>query len=70
VVYGFDLHVACSCMADSIARDICGSLVGILGNGCSFGMKVDSRMMIAKVGSSEMCDLPLSLCLMPKVKLG
>jgi hypothetical protein len=55
-VYGFGLDVTCSCIAGSIARDICGSWVGILGNGCSFGMKVDSRMMIANVGSSEMCD--------------
>jgi hypothetical protein len=56
MVYGFGLHVACSCMAASIARDIYGSWVGILGDGCCFGMKVDSRIMIAKVGSSEMCD--------------
>jgi hypothetical protein len=56
VVYGFGLHVVCSCMAGSVARDICGSWVGILGDGCSFGAKVDSRIMIVKVGSSEMCD--------------
>jgi hypothetical protein len=56
VVYGFGLHVACSCMAGSTARDIFGSLDGILGNGCSFGMKVDSLMMIGKVDSSEMRD--------------
>jgi hypothetical protein len=56
VVYGFGLHAACSCMASSIARDICGSWVGILGDGCSFGMKVGSRMMIVKVDASGMCD--------------
>jgi hypothetical protein len=56
MVYGFDLLVVCSCIAGSIARDIYGSWVGILSNGCSFGRKVDSMMMIAKVGSSEMCD--------------
>jgi hypothetical protein len=56
VVYGFGLHVACSSMAGSTARDIFGSLDGILGNGCSFGMKVDSLMMIGKVDSSEMRD--------------
>jgi hypothetical protein len=56
VVYEFGLHVVCSCVAGSVARDICGSWVGILGDGCSFGAKVDSRIMIVKVGSSEMCD--------------
>jgi hypothetical protein len=55
-VYGFGLHVACRYMVGSVARDICVSWVGILDDGCSFGMKVDSRMMIAKVGSNEMCD--------------
>jgi hypothetical protein len=56
MVYGFDLLVVCSCIAGSIARDIYGSWVGILSNGCIFGRKVDSMMMIAKVGYSEMCD--------------
>jgi hypothetical protein len=56
VMYGFGLYVVCSCMASSTATDIYGSWVGILGDGCCFGMKVDSRIMIAKVGSSEMCD--------------
>jgi hypothetical protein len=56
VVYGFGLLVAYSCMTDSIARDICGSWVGILGDGCSFGTKVGSRMMIVKVDASRMCD--------------
>jgi hypothetical protein len=56
VVYGFGLLVAYSCMTDSIARDICGSWVGILGDGCSFGTKVGSRMMIVKVDASRVCD--------------
>jgi hypothetical protein len=56
MVYGFGLHVPCSCIAGSIARDICSSWVDIMGDGCSFGTKVDLRMIIAKVGSGEMCD--------------
>jgi hypothetical protein len=31
-------------------------LVGILGDGCSFGIKVGLRTMIAKVDASGMCD--------------
>jgi hypothetical protein len=56
VVYGFRLPATCSCIAGSIARDIYGSWVAILGNGCSFGTKVGSRMMIVKVDASGMCD--------------
>jgi hypothetical protein len=56
VVYGFCLPATCSCIAGSIARDIYGSWVAILGNGCSFGTKVGSRMMIVKVDASGMCD--------------
>jgi hypothetical protein len=41
VLYGIGLDVVCSCMANSIAWNICGSWVGILGNGCGFGTKVD-----------------------------
>jgi hypothetical protein len=37
------LPVPCSCMVGSVTRDICGNWVGILGDGCSFGTKVDSR---------------------------
>jgi hypothetical protein len=55
MVYGFGLPVACSCMAGSIARDICGSWVGILCDGGSFGTTVGSRMMIVKVDASGMC---------------
>jgi hypothetical protein len=43
-------------MAGSIVGDIYGTWVGILGDGCSFGMKVGSRMMIVKVDASGMCD--------------
>jgi hypothetical protein len=56
VVYGFGLDAACSCMAGSIARDIYGRWVGILDNGCSFGMKLCSRMMIVKVDASGMFE--------------
>jgi hypothetical protein len=52
VVYGFGLHAACSCMA----RDICGSWDGILGDGCRFDTKVGLRMMITKVDASGLCD--------------
>jgi hypothetical protein len=69
MVHGFGLPTTCSCMAGSIVGDIYGTWVGILGDGCSFGMKVGSRMMIVKVDASGMCDSPLSLCLMPKVGL-
>jgi hypothetical protein len=55
-VYRFGLHAACSCMAGSIVRDICGSWVGILGDDCSFSLKVGSGMMITKVDASGMCD--------------
>jgi hypothetical protein len=48
VVYGFGLPAACSCMAGSIVRDIYGSWVSILDDGCSFSTKIGSRMMIAK----------------------
>jgi hypothetical protein len=56
MVYGFGLHVACSCIVGSIVRDIYGTWVGILGNGCSFGTRVGSWMMIAKVNASGMCN--------------
>jgi hypothetical protein len=48
----FGLHGGCSCMVGSIANDIYGSWVGILGDGCSFGKKVGLRLMIVRVGSS------------------
>jgi hypothetical protein len=48
----FGLRGVCSCMVGSIAKDICGTWVGILGAGCSFGKKVGLRMMIVWVGSS------------------
>jgi hypothetical protein len=54
-VYGLGLHVTCSCMAGGIAKGISGSLIGILGEGCSFGMKVGLRMMTTIVGDNEMC---------------
>jgi hypothetical protein len=48
----FGLRGECSCMVGSIAKAICGSWVGILGDGCSFGKKVGLRLMIVRVGSS------------------
>jgi hypothetical protein len=54
-VYELGLHVVCSCMVGNIAKGNFGSLIGNLGEGCSFGGTVGLRMMIVMVGASEMC---------------
>jgi hypothetical protein len=42
-------------MAGNMAKEICGSLVGIQNECCSVGMKVGFRMMIAMVDANGMC---------------
>jgi hypothetical protein len=43
MVCGFGLHASCNCMAGGIAMDICGSWVGILGDGYSFVQRLFQR---------------------------
>jgi hypothetical protein len=56
VVYGFGLCIVYNCMVGSTVKDICGGWAGILGEGCDYDVKVDSRIMIAKVDANGMCD--------------
>jgi hypothetical protein len=44
-----------SCVAGNMAKDICGSLVGIRNDCCGVGMKAGLRMMIAMVDANGMC---------------
>jgi hypothetical protein len=53
---GLDLYVRCSCTIGNVAKGICGSWVGILGEGCGGGTKASLRMKIAMVDANGMCD--------------
>jgi hypothetical protein len=50
------LCIVYNCMVGSTVKDICGGWAGILGEGCDYDVKVDSRIMIAKVDANGMCD--------------
>jgi hypothetical protein len=53
---GLDLYVRCSCKVGNVAKGICGSWVGILGEGCGGGTKASLRMKIAMVDANGVCD--------------
>jgi hypothetical protein len=55
-VCGLDLCAVCSYMAGNTGRGICGSWIGILGEGSNFGTRVNLRKKIATVGASGMCS--------------
>jgi hypothetical protein len=54
-LFRFVFYVGCSCMASSMAKDICDSWVGIRNVYYGVGMEVGVRMMIVMLDTNGVC---------------